>query len=198
MRVGVFGGTFDPPHIGHLAAAEEARTQLNLARVVFVPAGTPPHKLGEPVTSATHRVEMITRAVASNPHFFVSLIDVERPGPSYTVGLLKVLRERWGADTEIHFIMGMDSLADMPTWHRPEEVVALCRLAVVGRPGYDANLEELGQVIPGLSRNVDFVSMPLLDVSSTDLRRRAGHGQTLRYYVPAEVETYILAQGLYP
>jgi len=197
MRVGVFGGTFDPPHIGHLAAAEEARTQLNLARVVFVPAGMPPHKLGEPVTSATHRVEMITRAVASNPHFFVSLIDVERRGPSYTVGMLKVLKERWGADTEITFIMGMDSLADMPAWHRPEEVVALCRLAVVGRLGYDANLEELEQVIPGLSRKVDFVSMPLLDVSSTDLRRRAGHGQTLRYYLPAEVETYILALCLY-
>lgn len=197
MRVGVFGGTFDPPHIGHLAAAEEARTQLNLAQVVFVPAGAPPHKLGEPVTSATHRVEMISRAAASNPHFFVSLVDVERSGPSYTVVMLRALREQWGPDTQIHFIMGVDSLIDMPDWHRPDQLLGLCRLAVVNRPGYDADLEALEQIIPGISQKVDFVSMPLLAVSSTDLRRRAHRGQTLRYYVPTEVELYIRAAGLY-
>ncbi|MFQ5593775.1 MAG: nicotinate-nucleotide adenylyltransferase [Anaerolineae bacterium] len=197
MRVGVFGGTFDPPHIGHLVAAEEARTQLNLARVVFVPAGAPPHKLEEPVTSAIHRVEMITRAATSNPHFFVSLTDVERSGPSYSVEMVRALREKWGPDAEIHFIIGMDSLIDMPNWHRPDQLVSLCRLAVVDRPGYTADLGMLGQIIPGISQKIDFVSMPLLDISSTELRRRASLGQALRYYVPDEVESYIQAHGLY-
>ncbi|RME44778.1 MAG: nicotinate-nucleotide adenylyltransferase [Chloroflexi bacterium] len=197
VRIGVFGGTFDPPHIGHLVAAEEARVQLGLAQVVFVPAGTPPHKLGEPVSPVTHRVEMITRAVASNPHFLVSLVDVERPGPSFTVDMLRTLRDQWPADTEIYFIMGEDSLEDLPTWHAPEQLLELCRLAVVNRPGYEAHMDELEVIIPGLSQKVDTVAMPLLDVSSTDLRGRVRQGRPLRYYVPAEVEAYIRAHDLY-
>lgn len=197
MSVGVLGGTFDPPHLGHLVAAEEARMQLNLERVVFVPAGTPPHKLGEPVTDATHRVEMITRAVASNPHFFVSLIEVERSGPSHSVDTLRLLRDRWGSDTEIFFIMGVDMLADLPNWYKPQQVVELCRLAVVDRPGHQVDLSELDNMIPGVARRVDQVSMPLLAVSSTDLRHQVRQGRSIRYYVPAAVETYIQAHHLY-
>lgn len=197
MRVGVFGGTFDPPHIGHLAAAEEARVRLDLERVVFVPAGVPPHKLDGSVTSSTHRVEMITRAVASNPHFCVSLVDVERPGPSYTVRLLRALRDLWEPDTTIYFIMGVDSLVDLPNWQAPEQLVKLCRLAVVERPGYHADMEALAQIIPGLERKVDRVPMPLLDISSTELRNRVRSGQTIRYYVPPEVEAYVQAYALY-
>ncbi|MFQ5854031.1 MAG: nicotinate-nucleotide adenylyltransferase [Anaerolineae bacterium] len=197
MRIGVLGGTFDPPHIGHLVAAEEARVQLDLERVVFVPAGSPPHKLDEPVTSVVHRVEMITLAVASNPYFFVSLIDVERPGPSYSFEMVQRLRDQWNSDTEIYFIIGMDMLSDLPNWHEPRQVVGLCRLAVVNRPGYDADMEDLEAIIPGISQKVDHVSMPLLEVSSTDLRERAHRGQVIRYYVPAEVEAYIRAHRLY-
>jgi len=197
MRVGVLGGTFDPPHIGHLVAAEEARVQLKLGWVVFVPAGMPPHKLDEPVTPAVHRVEMITRAIASNPHFFVSLVDVGRPGPSYTVQMLQALREQWGAGTEMYFIMGMDSLADLPTWHKPEHLVELCRLAVVGRPGYDVNMDELNAILPGIEKKVHYVNMPLLEVSSTDLVCRVQQGRPIRYYVPTEVEVYIRTHGLY-
>lgn len=193
----MLGGTFDPPHLGHLVAAEEARVQLNLARVVFVPAGTPPHKLNEPVTPVEHRVEMVMRAVASNPYFSVSLIDVERPGPSYTVEMLQRLREQWGDDTELYFIMGMDSLADMPNWHKPQQIVKLCRLAVVSRPGYEADLGQLEAVIPGITSRVNYVSMPLLEISSTELSRRVHQGQTIRYYVPAEVEAYIRTHRLY-
>lgn len=197
MRVGVLGGTFDPPHIGHLVAAEEARLQLGLERVVFVPAGMPPHKLDEPVTVATHRVEMITRAVASNPHFFVSLVEVERPGPSHSVDTLRLLRDQWGAGVEISFIVGIDMLVDLPNWHQPQQLVELCWLAVVDRPGYEVDVGELEDIIPGIAEKVDRVSMPLLDVSSTDLRRRARQGRTIRYYVPAEVEAYIQAHRLY-
>lgn len=197
MKVGVLGGTFDPPHIGHLVAAEEARVQLDLERVMFVPAGTPPHKLDRCVTHVTHRVEMIMRAVSSNPHFFVSLVDVERPGPSYTVDMLQVLRDRLESDTEIFFIMGMDSLIDLPNWHKPERLIELCRLAVVNRPGYNVNMSELGAVLPGIEPVIDYVSMPLIEVSSTDLADRVHRGQSIRYYVPAEVEAYIQAHRLY-
>ena len=197
MRVGVLGGTFDPPHVGHLLAAEEARVQLALAKVFFLPAGTPPHKSGEPVTAAEHRVEMVRRAVASNPYFVVSLVDVERSGPSYTVETLRLLRDLWGDGAEIHFIVGMDMLADLPNWHKPHQVVKLCRLSVVNRPGYDAGMEDLEAIIPGVSQKVDLFSMPLLSVSSTDLRERVRQGRTLRYYVPAAVEAYIEAHRLY-
>ncbi|MBS1253965.1 MAG: Nicotinate-nucleotide adenylyltransferase [Anaerolineales bacterium] len=197
MKVGVLGGTFDPPHIAHLIAAEEARVQLSLERVFFMPAGTPPHKLGEHITVSEHRVEMVRRAVASNPHFCVSLVDVERSGPSYTVETLHLLRERWGAGTEIYFIVGMDMLADLSNWRQPREVVSLCRLAVVDRPGFDISREELESILPGISRNVESVSMPLLNVSSTGLRRRVREGRTIRYYVPADVEAYIQAHSLY-
>lgn len=196
-RVGVLGGTFDPPHIGHLVAAEEARVQLDLERVTFVPAGIPPHKLGEPVTPAVHRVEMTMRAVASNPYFFVSLVDVERAGPSHTVDTLKLLRARWGASTDIYFILGLDMLADLPNWHEPQQLVELCRLAVVDRPGYDIDMDELDRTIPGVARQVDQVSMPRLEVSSTDLRRRVRQSKTIRYYVPVEVEAYVHAHRVY-
>lgn len=197
VRIGVLGGTFDPPHIGHLAAAEEVRTQLHLERMLFVPAGTPPHKVGDPITPAHHRVEMIRRAVASNPHFFVSLIDVERPGPSYSVDTVRLLREKWDADTGIFFVIGMDMLADLPNWREPQRLVELCRLAVVNRPGYEVDMEKLEAAIPGLAEKMERVAMPLLEISGTALRRRIRGGRTIRYYVPAEVEAYVQAQGLY-
>lgn len=197
MRVGVMGGTFDPPHIGHLVAAEEARIRLRLEQVVFVPAGTPPHKLDEPVTPVKHRLEMVTRAVAANPYFVVSRVDVDRPGPSYTVDTLLLLREQWGGDARIYFIMGMDSLADLPNWHEPERIIQLCHLAVVDRPGYDADIESLERILPGLSRRVEFVPMPQLEISSTDLAERVRQGLPIRYQVPPAVEEYIYAHRLY-
>ncbi len=197
MRIGVMGGTFDPPHIGHLVAAEEARVRLRLERVLFVPAGIPPHKLDEPVTPVEHRLEMVTRAVASNPYFTVSRVDVDRPGPSYTVDTLRLLRGEWGDDVELYFIMGIDSLADLPNWHEPQRIIELCRLAVVDRPGYDAHIESLERILPGLSRRVEFVPMPQLEISSTDLAERVRQGLPIRYQVPPAVEAYIYTHRLY-
>jgi nicotinate-nucleotide adenylyltransferase len=197
MRIGVLGGTFDPPHIGHLVAAEEARVRLHLERVLFVPAGMPPHKLDEPVTPVEHRLEMVTRAVASNPYFTVSRVDVDRPGPSYTVDTLRLLREQWGDDVEFYFIMGIDSLADLPNWHEPQRIIELCRLAVVDRPGYDAHIESLERILPGLSRRVEFVPMPQLEISSTELAERVRQGLPIRYQVPPAVEEYIYTHRLY-
>ncbi len=197
MRVGVMGGTFDPPHIGHLVAAEEARVRLRLERVYFVPAGTPPHKMDEPVTPVEHRLEMVTRAVASNPYFVISRVDVDRPGPSYTVDTLTLLRQELGAEVELYFIMGMDSLADLPNWHEPQRIIELCRLAVVDRPGYDADIGSLERILPGLSRRVEFVPMPQLEISSTELAERVRQGLPIRYQVPPAVEEYIHAHRLY-
>jgi nicotinate-nucleotide adenylyltransferase len=197
MRIGILGGSFDPPHLAHLSVAEEARTQLDLECVVFVPAGLPPHKQDRDLTPAEHRVQMTTRALASNPYFYISRIDVERSGPSYSIETVRLLRDEWGPDAEVFFIVGLDMLADLPNWHRPVDFIQLCRLAVADRPGYAVDMAELDTVVPGVADKVDWVTVPLLEISATDLRRRVHIGRSICYYVPAAVESYILAHGLY-
>ena len=197
MRVGVFGGTFDPIHIGHLVAAEETRVQLSLERVVFVPAGLPPHKLANHISPVEHRLAMVQLAIASNPYFTVSRVDIDRFGPCYTVDTMELLRDEWGPDTELYFIMGSDSLADILTWHKPERLIRLCRLAVVKRPGYDVDIEELDRLLPGIASRVRFINSPLIDVASCDIRRRVREGLSIKYQVPEVVEKYIYEHGLY-
>ncbi|MFQ6016360.1 MAG: nicotinate-nucleotide adenylyltransferase [Anaerolineae bacterium] len=195
--LGVFGGTFDPIHCGHLVAAEEARVRLNLREVIFAPATIPPHKVGEVITPIEHRLAMIRLAIASNPHFTLSLVDVNRPGPAYTVDSIHLLQEEWGPEVKIYFIMGLDSLEEILTWHRPELLIQSCHLAVVNRPGHNADLSTLENSLPGLSRRVTFVPMPQLDISSTDLQRRVREGRSIKYLVPEAVEAYIHSHGLY-
>jgi len=197
MRVGVFGGTFDPIHIGHLVAAEETRVQLSLERVVFVPAGLPPHKLANHISPVEHRLAMVQLAIASNPYFTVSRVDIDRFGPCYTVDTMELLRDEWGPGTELYFIMGSDSLADILTWHKPERLIRLCRLAVVKRPGYDVDIEELDRLLPGIASRVRFINSPLIDVLSCDIRRRVREGLSIKYQVPEVVEKYIYEHGLY-
>ena len=197
MRVGVFGGTFDPIHIGHLVAAEETRVQLSLERVVFVPAGLPPHKLANHISPVEHRLAMVQLAIASNPYFTVSRVDIDRFGPCYTVDTMELLRDEWGPDTGLYFIMGSDSLADILTWHKPERLIRLCRLAVVKRPGYDVDIEELDRLLPGIASRVRFINSPLIDVASCDIRRRVREGLSIKYQVPEVVEKYIYEHGLY-
>lgn len=196
-RIGVLGGTFDPIQIGHLAAAEEARTQLGLDKVVFVPAGLPPHKMDVHVSPAEHRLAMVELAIAGNPHFEVSQVDLDRFGPCYTVDTIALLREEWGPDVEIYFIMGSDSLADLLTWHRPDRLIRLCRIAVVGRPGYRVDMGELERWLPGVSQRVVFINSPQLDVSSSEIQRRVWAGESIKYQVPEAVERYIYEHGLY-
>ncbi len=197
MRVGVLGGTFDPIHIGHLVAAEEVRAQLDLDRVVFVPAGLPPHKLTDDVLPADHRLDMVKLAIASNPYFTVSRVDIDRFGPCYTVDTIELLRDEWGGDVELYFIMGSDSLADIVTWHQPERLVRLCRLAIMERPGYRVDVEELERLLPGITSRIHFINSPQLDISSTDIQRRVRQGLPIKYQVPEAVEDYIYEHGLY-
>lgn len=197
MRIGVLGGTFDPIHIGHLVAAEEVRARLDLERVVFVPAGLPPHKLHIHVTPTEHRLNMVQLAIADNPHFALSRVDVDRFGPSYTVDTVELLRDEYSPNAELYLIMGSDSLAELLTWHKPERLIRLCRVVALRRPGYRVDLEELNRLLPGAIARVQLLEMPLLEVSSTDLQRRVRMGLPIKYLVPPAVEAYIRQHGLY-
>ncbi len=196
-RLGILGGTFDPVHHGHLLAAEEARHQLELERVLFLPTGTPPHKPDRPILPIHHRLQMLTLAIAGKPYFFISRVDIDRPGPSYTVDALELLRAEWGPTPTFFFIEGSDSLVDMPAWYRPRHLIQLCELAVVERPGIRTHLPLLEKQLPGLTARIHWVEMPFLEISSTDLRQRVRDGRPISYLVPAAVEAYIREQGLY-
>ena len=200
-RVGLLGGTFDPIHYGHLVIAEEVRTVLHLAEMVFVPAGHPPHKPGRIVTEAQHRLAMLELAIASNPHFTISLVDLERPGPSYTVETLQMLRQQWGTQTDIYFVIGGDSLEDLLEWYDPASILQqLTALVAVQRPGYEeaAGYRDMLEArLPGIKQRLIMVQAPQLDISATDLRQRVAEGRPIKYQTPEGVEQYIIEHGLY-
>jgi nicotinate-nucleotide adenylyltransferase len=196
MNIGILGGTFDPIHIGHLVIAEEARIKLGFTEVLFVPAGQPWRKLDRNITPADHRVEMVRRAIADNPHFKLCTLEVERPGPSYTVDTLTILREQLGSEASLFFILGRDTLAELPLWKEPKKVVQLCRLVVPPRLG-SKDLKHLETAIPGLLDKVIQLDMPVIGISSAEIRQRLAQGLTIRYLVPPEVEKYITEQKVY-
>jgi len=196
VNIGVLGGTFDPIHIGHLVIAEEARIKLGFKEVLFVPAGQPWRKLDRNITPADQRVEMVRRAIADNPHFKLCTLEVERPGPSYTVDTLTMLQKQLGSKASLFFILGRDTLAELPLWKEPKKVVQLCRLVVPPRLG-SKDLRHLGTAIPGLLDKVIQLDMPVIGISSAEIRQRIAQGLTIRYLVPAEVEKYIIEQKVY-
>jgi len=196
MNIGFFGGTFDPPHIGHLVIADQAFTQLKLDEVWFVPVGQPPHKAGNHISQPEHRLEMVTRAIIGHPGFKVSRVDIDRPAPHYSVTALEIL-EAQHPQHDWCFIMGADSLSDLPHWHAPARLIELATLAVAGRPGARPDMTELEQDIPGLCRRVRWVDAPLVDVSSTQLRQMARAGRSLTYLLPDAVASYIHQHNLY-
>jgi nicotinate-nucleotide adenylyltransferase len=196
-RLGVLGGTFDPIHHGHLVAAQEAFYQLELDLVLFVPAGMPPHKPVQPLATARHRLQMIELAIDGRPGFALSRVDVERPGPHYSADMLQLLKDEWGHDTTLFFIEGADSLVDILDWYEPQRIVELAEIALVNRPGVELDLDRLEQHLPGLRARLHRVEMPLLEISSTDLRQRVREGRPLAYLIPDEVIAYILEHELY-
>ncbi len=196
MNIGVLGGTFDPVHIGHLVVAEEARIKLGLSEVFFVPAGQPWLKLDRNITAAVHRVEMVRCAIADNPHFKLCTLEVERPGPSYTVDTLTMLRKQLGSEASFFFILGRDTLAELPLWKEPQKLVQLCRLVVPPRLG-SKDLKHLETAIPGLLDKVIQLDMPVIGISSSEIRQRIAQGLTIRYLVPDKVAEYIAKQKLY-
>jgi len=200
-RYGILGGTFDPPHVGHLILAQEAYARLGLEKIWFVPAGTPPHKPDQLVTPAAHRLTMVERAIADDERFAVSSVELDRPGPSYTVETLRRLRETWGPSVALFFVLGWDMLLYLPYWKDPAGMLAtLDGLLAVHRPGFAADahvMEELEGQIPGLREKLILTSMPQVEISSTDIRQRVALSLPIRYMVPDTVCQYIGRHGLY-
>jgi nicotinate-nucleotide adenylyltransferase len=194
MKVGIVGGTFDPVHLGHLVLAEQARDELSLDLVLFIPAGDPWRKAHREITPAAHRLEMLRLAIADNAAFGISDIELRREGPTYTADTLAALAgER--LDDAFYFIVGADALADLPHWHDPQRIVEHAMLAVAPRDGDAADLAF--PEIAGLGDRVVRFTMPRMDFSSTDIRERVRVGRSIRYLVPPDVEAYITEQALY-
>jgi nicotinate-nucleotide adenylyltransferase len=199
MRLGIFGGTFDPVHIAHLVLAEQCREQGQLDQVRFVVAARPPHK-PQPATPFAQRVEMLTLAISGQPAFRVEEIERDRPGPSYTADTLEALH-RQEPDAELVLIVGSDSLRDMPLWYQPARIVQLAGLLVVARPDSpiypDAELRAMVQLDASAPLRFQTAEVPLMAIASRDLRRRLREGRSVRYMVPRAVEVYIAEKGLY-
>jgi nicotinate-nucleotide adenylyltransferase len=188
------GGTFDPIHMGHLVIAETAREALRLDRMLFVPAGVPPHKAPADVTPVEHRVAMVDAAIAGNPAFELSRIEVDRAGPSYTVDTVEAL----AADRDVTLILSVETFLELPRWHEPERLFEAGRVAVVPREGYPApDPGWLSSTYPGREDRVTFLEAPHLGLSSTAIRERVAAGRSIRYVVPDAVGTYIAAHALY-
>ena len=193
MRVGVYGGTFDPIHVGHLIIGELAREALELDRLLFVVAKRPPHKVTEAITPAEVRLEMVRLATHDNPFFEPSDIEIRRGGISYTVDTLQALTDELGTTREeLFFLMGADSLVDFPNWRRPERILELATVVALRRPGVD-----LSDVDPEYLRRVRLLPTPLLEISATNIRQRVSRGCSIRYLVPDAVVDYIRTHGLY-
>jgi nicotinate-nucleotide adenylyltransferase len=196
-RLGIYGGTFDPPHQGHLIAATEVRAALGLDTVVFMPAGQPPHKRDQTLTPAQGRVRMIELAIAGRIGLALSTLDLAEDRPAYTADLLARLRDLWGPQHDLFFVLGGDALRDFPGWHAPERIVALAQLAVVARPGVTTDLAAITRAVPATAGRLHPVAIPLIDIASHDLRARVATDRPIAFQVPLAVEDYIAAEGLY-
>ncbi len=196
-RIGVFGGTFDPPHVAHLILACEARAQLRLDRLLWVLTAIPPHKLGQVITPLEDRLAMLQLALAAEPSFEISRVDIDRPGPHYSTDTMRLLRKANPAARWV-FLIGEDSLRDLATWHEPAKLVAECdEIGVMRRPGVLTDPTNIENEVPGITAKLHFVDAPLLEIASNDIRRRVEEGRPFRYFVPEEVYQYIVEKGLY-
>ena len=198
MNIGVLGGTFDPVHNGHLILAEEARSWLNLAEVLFVPAGQPWLKVDRPISPAEHRLQMLRLALADKTYFKLSTMEIERAGPSYSVDTITELREPLGSEDELFFILGWDNLAELTQWREPSRLIELCYLVAAPRPGYPRpNLKNLEASIPGISTRVMLMKKPEVDITASAIRERIPKGLSVRHLVPEPVNRYIKEHKLY-
>ena len=196
MRLGIYGGTFDPIHYGHLLLAERCREELQLDEVWFIPAGTPPHKQGRVTTPARARADMVEFAVSGFPEFKVSRIEMERGGPSYTVQTLEQLHIA-DPSRELFLLMGADSLAELATWKDPARILELSQVVAVNRAGEVPNLLSVHALLEQTDRSVQIVDMPAMGVSASEIRTRVAHGQSIRFLTPRPVEMYIRQHKLY-
>lgn len=202
MRLGLLGGTFDPIHYGHLLLAEECRQSLALDKVLFIPAGQPWLKAGQPLTPGVHRRRMVELAIADHPPFALWDGELRRPGPTYTVDTLTQLQSEWPDVADFYFILGIDALESFPRWQDPERILQLVKLAVAARPGYPAKsgndiIQKLNSRYPEHADRITLMTLPGAEISATEIRRRAAAGISFRYHTPEPVVRYILEHGIY-
>jgi nicotinate-nucleotide adenylyltransferase len=197
FKAAILGGTFDPIHIGHLILAEEACDQLGLSVVYVVPAGDPPHKQDRRLAPIEDRLVMIERAIRDNPALRASRVDVDRPGPHYTIDTVRIVQEHLPPEGELYFLMGYDSLAELPGWYRPAELVAACHLVALTRYNVPLDWSRLEASLPGIQERVTLLDMPEIEISSHQIRQRVRSGRSIRYLVPEAVRQHIVERGLY-
>ncbi len=197
QSMGIFGGTFDPPHLGHLILAAEARAQLGLERLLWVLTPDPPHKQGQSITPLAMRLEMVRLAIANDAQFELSNVEMTRPGPQYALDTVSRLAAQ-NPGVKLVYLMGGDSLRDLPTWHRPADFVSACTLiGVMRRPGDAVELDGLEKSLPGVRAKVRFVEAPLIAIAAREIRARIAEGRPFRYFLPERVYEYIESHGLY-
>lgn len=196
-RIGIFGGTFDPPHLSHLILAEEAIHQMNLEQLLFILTPNPPHKQGLQITPSADRLAMLKAAIKDNDEFEISEVELKRAGPHYSVDTMHLLQEEY-PDGKLIYLMGGDMLQFIPNWHRPSEFVAACHsIGVMRRPGDNIDLDGIEAKLPGISEKVRFIEAPLLEIASRQIRRRIAEGRPYRYYISPAVVEKIAELGLY-
>lgn len=197
MRLGLFGGTFDPPHLGHLALASAAYQQLRLASVLWILTGVQPLKLGQHITPVEHRLAMLERILGDDPRFAVSRVEVERPGPHFSVDTLRILAGQY-PNADLVFLIGGDSLRDLPRWRLPSSLVSACaEIGVMRRPGDTVDLPALEAKIPGLTQKLRFMDAPLVDISASRIRQQAAAGEDISQFLTPQVHNYIQEHNLY-
>ena len=198
MNVGILGGTFDPVHNGHLIVAEVARERFNFNEVLFIPAGQPWLKVEQSITPPQHRLQMLRLALDDRPYFRISEMEIERPGPTYTIDTINALKKRLNAEDELFFILGQDTLMQLPQWYEAQNLIRLCYLVAAPRPGVKKpDLKALEVELPGITQRVMLMKEPLVDISATDIRERAARGLSVRHLVPEPVNRYIKEHRLY-
>ncbi|WP_058485330.1 nicotinate-nucleotide adenylyltransferase [Defluviitalea phaphyphila] len=195
----IMGGTFDPIHYGHLVTAEAVRYKYNIDKVLFMPAGNPPHKEYDKITHSEHRYLMGVLATATNPYFDVSRMEIDRKGVTYTIDTIKSLRQMYGEEIELYFITGADAIKEIFTWKNPEELFKLCTFVAVTRPEYykEELIEKVKTIRNEYESKIHFLEVPALSISSTDIRNRVKNKMPIKYLVPESVENYIYKFNLY-
>lgn len=197
-RIGIMGGTFDPIHTGHLATAEAVRVEYELERVLFIPAANPPHKQHSHVETSLHRYVMTVMATYSNPHFYVSSIEIERPGLSYAIDTVLELINQYGVNTEFYFIVGSDTVPELPSWKDIDRLLEVCHFIAANRPGSAYTLDDIIKAFGEQGYNrIHSLPTPELEISSTDIRKKVRQGRSIKYIVPESVENYICKENLY-
>jgi nicotinate-nucleotide adenylyltransferase len=198
LKVGIMGGTFDPVHLAHLIIAEEARSKLELDYVIFIPSGEPWMKADQKITPVQERLEMVKLAIQPNAGFKLSTIEADRPGASYSVDTLETLWKELDCQAKLYFLIGWDTLEEMPRWKDPYRITKLANLVTFPRPGFNKpDIIELEVSMPELSKNLISMEGPYIGISSSDIRKRVAEGESIHYLVPDEVEAYIIERKLY-